>query len=46
VDVSLAKIKIGDKKFVYKFDDGYDDVYFKAKNVTEAKKKYKRYFPW
>ena len=45
-DVELAKIKIGDKKFVYRFDDGYDPVYFKAKNVNEAKKKYRKYFPW
>lgn len=46
VEINVVKIKIGEKRFIYKFEDGFDDAYFKAKNIADAKKKYKKYSPY
>lgn len=43
IEVNVKKIKISEKQIIYRFEDKYDANYFKAKNLNEAKKKYKKY---
>ena len=43
IEVNVKRIKISEKQTIYRFEDGYESIYFKAKNINEAKNKYKKH---